>query len=106
VRIEAALVEGGAFRVLENKNDGLSLRKVATLLATHDRVVSRLMNGKQLASYRALNPVNRCPQTLRTRGGEEGSRRSTSRCRRSLTNGKPTSWLQKNTGCRRRETGD
>jgi hypothetical protein len=46
------------------QNGGLPLRKAAKLLATHDRVVASLINGKHLASYRALNPINGYPQTL------------------------------------------
>lgn len=43
---------------------GLSIRKVATRLRTSDRVVEALIRHKHLASYTALNPVNRCPQVL------------------------------------------
>ncbi|UGX97959.1 hypothetical protein G6321_00023630 [Bradyrhizobium barranii subsp. barranii] len=46
------------------KNDGLPLRKVAALLGTHDGVVASLIAAGHLASYRAVNSVNRCPQTL------------------------------------------
>jgi hypothetical protein len=46
------------------KNDGLALRKVAALLGTHDGAVASLIDGGHLASYRAINAVNRCPQTL------------------------------------------
>jgi hypothetical protein len=46
------------------KNDGLPLRKVAALLGTHDGVVASLIAAGHLASYRGVNAVNRCPQTL------------------------------------------
>ena len=36
----------------------------AKLLGTHDGVVASLIAAGHLASYRSLNAVNRCPQTL------------------------------------------
>lgn len=46
------------------ENDGISLRRVASLLETSDRVVTALIDQKHLATFRARNPVNRCVQTL------------------------------------------
>jgi hypothetical protein len=43
---------------------GLSVRRVATLMRTSDRVVEALIAHKLLASYTAPNPMNRCPQVL------------------------------------------
>ena len=34
------------------------------MLATNDRVVTALVDGMHLESYRTVNPINRCPQTL------------------------------------------
>jgi hypothetical protein len=51
-------------RVRGAEPGGLSLRKVASLLETHDRAVRALINNGHLDSFMAINPVNRCPQTV------------------------------------------
>ena len=43
---------------------GKSLRMVASLLETNDRVVRALIDGGHLKATVAINPVNRCPQTV------------------------------------------
>jgi lambda repressor-like predicted transcriptional regulator len=43
---------------------GISLRKVASMLETNDRVVRALIDGGHLKAIVAINPVNRCPQTV------------------------------------------
>ncbi|WP_194459810.1 hypothetical protein [Bradyrhizobium sp. CCBAU 53421] len=43
---------------------GLSVRRLARLMRTSDRVVEALIKHKHLASYTAPNPMNRCPQVL------------------------------------------
>ena len=43
---------------------GISLRQVASLLETNDRVVRALINNGHLDTFMAINPVNRCPQTV------------------------------------------
>jgi hypothetical protein len=40
------------------------LREVASILRVSDRVAAALIAEKQLPSYIAPNPINRCPQTL------------------------------------------
>lgn len=43
---------------------GVSLRQVATMLETNDLVVRALINNGALATFMAINPVNRCPQVM------------------------------------------
>jgi hypothetical protein len=46
------------------EHGGISLRKAASKLETHDDVVRALINCGHLKSFLAINPVNRCPQTV------------------------------------------
>lgn len=43
---------------------GVSLRQVAAMLETNDLVVRALINNGALATFMAINPVNRCPQVM------------------------------------------
>jgi len=43
---------------------GISLRKVAAMLETNDRVVRALINNGHLDTFMAINAVNRCPQVV------------------------------------------
>jgi lambda repressor-like predicted transcriptional regulator len=44
--------------------DGLSLRKASRELGTSDRALEALIAHKHIGTVTAINPVNRCPQTL------------------------------------------
>lgn len=46
------------------KLDGLSLRKTARKIGVSDQVLDALIAHGHIASFRSINPVNRCPQTI------------------------------------------
>jgi hypothetical protein len=46
------------------EHGGISLRKAASMLETHDGVIQALITLGLLKSFLAINPVNRCPQTV------------------------------------------
>jgi hypothetical protein len=62
----SVLVDGGEIKrhVSGPVHGGISLRKVASMLETNDRVIRALIDGGHLKSILAINPVNRCPQTV------------------------------------------
>jgi TniQ len=46
------------------EHGGISLRKAASMLETHDGVIQALITLGLLKSFLAINSVNRCPQTV------------------------------------------